>query len=585
MRTALRFRILALVIASVVLPFLLAACMTPQQVMTQAALTGDTKAFEDGFKQSGGDLNTMAALEQAQPSCPGQTLLNPMQAAACAGQNAIVKLLLERKADPNAATPDKLTPLVLALENGHDETARLLAEAGAKPDAPNARGDTPLILCARKGNKALAELLLKNGASPLVKNKAGETALFVCADAGLARMLVALGADPRARNAAGETGLHAAARNGRADMARFFIEQGVDVGLRAKNGATALDIARGQDLPAAQAQTGGNARNSRMAGMRQRAAQAHNAAQADADKAPGSPEVAAVIEARLSQLLEQEQAAADAAARAGRSAEALAQYAGALDRAAVLGGAAEENLRLLVIRYAASLPQPPAMPEKAREHLVRGQYLLGKGQSVAQVEREMLEAQRLAPWWPEGYYNLGILQYGQNKFDEATRNLRLFIAAAPADPRARAAQDKIFEINMAREQAEKVQGMTGTWRADNGTQFSVSVSGNKMTIVSGGLSLNLDIKGTALEGSAESTAGRGPEGCVIPGQVHPVNGTYDADAKVIALEYLWSSYTEHYHCVNMWGLPSNCCLTCDKICDASTVAGTSKVALRLTPAQ
>lgn len=595
MKTAHCTSILARLALSCALPLVLglSGCATPQQRLTEAALSGDAKAFDDTLREPLPDINAQAALERAQPACPDMTLLNPLQAAACAGRDDMVRKLLSRKADVNASAPGKFTPLMLALIYKHDEAARMLLEAGARPNEASDHGDTALMFASRDGNKAMAEQLLKAGASPLTKNKEGRSVLLVCADPGLARMLVALGANPLDRALNGETGLHIAARNGRPAMARYFIEQGVDVSLRAKNGLTALDMARGKTPgapPAANAAA--NAAADAVAdpaaisvGRAGRAAALPQGMGKQQAAPAGSPEVAKIIEERLGQLLEEEQAAGDKAARAGRAAEALTLYAKALTRAETLGGKAEESLRLLIVRYAASLPQPPAMPEKAREHLVRGQYLLSKGQSVSAVEREMREAQRLAPWWPEGYYNLGILQFGQNKYDEAMANLRLFMAAAPGDPRVRNAQDKIFEINMAKEQAEKVQAMQGSWKSDSGTAYSVSVAGEKMTITGAGRTFTLSLKNTILEGSVEGGAGSGSHGCAFPSQMHPVTGTFDADARVIDLEFLWSTYTEHYHCVDMWGFPSNCCLLCDTVCDASTVSGTTKLNVRLSAEQ
>ena len=53
----------------------------------------------------------------------------------------------------------------------------------------------------------------------------------------------------------------------------------------------------------------------------------------------------------------------------------------------------------------------------------------------------------------------------------------------------------------------------------------------------------------------------------------------------MTLEYLWSRYKTSYHCVNMAGIPSNCCLLCDEVCDAVTVSGTDRVNLQLKPAK
>jgi tetratricopeptide (TPR) repeat protein len=296
--------------------------------------------------------------------------------------------------------------------------------------------------------------------------------------------------------------------------------------------------------------------------------------------------VIAVIEERLGRELRKELAAGDQAARQGRSDEALALYAAALSMADDIGGAAAQDLRVKIVRYAASMPQPPSVPEKAREHLVRASYLLKKGQDVGLVEKEMTEALRIAPWWVEGYFNIGQLQAEQKKFGEAERNLKLFIAAAPGDPRARAAQDKIFEIGMDKEEERKISGMQGRWVDGNGRGYAVSISGDKVLVRSdGGLAFTLTQRNGVIEGSVEGASYSGGHKCTIPGQIHPVNGKLAPDARGIAIEYLWSDYKTNFHCVNMMGLPSNCCLLCDEVCDSVTISSTNRVVLQLRPAK
>ena len=541
------------------------------------------------------EVNTPVTLDKDQPACPGQRILTPLQAAACAGQEAVVKKLLARKADIDLAAGGGQPPLLLAMANGHDDVVRLLVRSGARLESTDAAGNTVLMLSAGKGNRGLAEFLLKNGASPQARNQAGDTALLLSNDPGIAKMLVDLGSDPLAVNARGESGVHAAARKGNAEMARFFLERGVDVSLRSKSGATALDLARAGAAGAGTGSPGGNA----LSAVRSRRLSSASAPQrtlppgASARTAPSDPDharkqaaVIAVIEQSLGQSLRKELAAGDWAADQGRSAEAIALYTAALSMATDLGGTVEQELRVKIVRYAASMPEPPAMPEQAREHLVRASYLLKKKGDIGLVEKEMDAALRIAPWWVEGYFNIGQLQVEQKKFDQAERNLRLFIAAAPGDPRAQVAQDRIYEIRMSREEDEKFRGMQGRWVDGSGGSYTVSISGDRILIKSGGgLAFTLTHRNGVIEGSVEGKPYPGGHRCTIPGQIHPVNGKLASDARGIAIEYLWSSYKTNFHCVNMAGVPSNCCLLCDEVCDSVTVSATNRVGLQLRPAR
>ncbi|MDO8738408.1 MAG: ankyrin repeat domain-containing protein [Candidatus Deferrimicrobium sp.] len=577
------------------LPLLLGACAGPQQRMTQAALMGDTAAMDSLLNSGSPEVNTPVPLDRAQPACPGQRTLTPLQAAACAGQEGIVKKLLARKADIDLAAGAGQPPLLLAMTNGHDDVVRLLVRSGARLESTDAAGNTVLLLSAGKGNTALTEFLLKSGASPQARNRAGETALLLSTDPGIAKMLVGLGSDPLVLNAKGESGLHVAARNRNAEMARFFLERGVDVGLRSKSGATALDLARagaageGRLSPGADAQSALRSRRIQAASQMRLGLPPGASAQAappDPEHARKQAAVIAVLEERLGQELRKELAAGDEAARQGRSDEALALYAAALSRADEVGGAYAQDLRVKIVRYAAAMPEPPAMPEKAREHLVRSSYLLKKGQDVGLVEKEMAAALRIAPWWVEGYFNIGQLQAQQKKFPQAERNLKLFIAAAPGDPRARAAQDKIFEIGMEKEEEQKIRGMQGRWVDGNGRGYAVSIGGDKVQIRSdGGLVFTLTQRNGVIEGSVQGNSYAGGHGCTIPGQMHPVNGKLAPDARGISIEYLWSNYKVHFHCVNMMGVPSGCCLLCDEVCDPATITSTDRVVLQLRPAK
>ncbi len=526
----------------VLVALLLGSCASSQQRLTEAALKGDEITLDKYLRPGAADINGAALIEDPQALCPEQNTLTPLQAASCTGQSATVMKLIDNKADPNLATSSGQTPLFLALNNGNEDVVRLLVKGGAKSDTADAGGNTVLMFAAKTGNKSLADFMLKNGASAQMKNLAGETALMLSSSVELAKMFKALGCDPLLKNNSGDSALHIAARNGNVEVTKFFIERGVQVDLRNNSGATALSLARA-------ASQGG---------------------------------VSSVLEEKLSQMLSKELNDGDQAAKRKKTDEALSLYTAALSRARDLGGLYEQNVLVKIIAYVKTLPNPPSLSEEAREHLVRSDYMLKRGQDINEVEKEMTEVLRIAPWWIEGYYNLGILQAGQNKFEKATENLTLFIKASPGGPKTQAAQDKIYEIKIAKEEADKISAMQGQWSGSNGQGYNVGVTGNKLQISGSGMSFTLTIKNNVIEGSVEGRAQPGPHGCTLPGQIHPVTGKIDSDAKGISLDFLWSSYDTRFHCVDMMGNASNCCLLCDEVCDAVSIVGTSNVSIRLT---
>ncbi len=86
----------------------------------------------------------------------------PLVVAVVSKQHAIAKLLLERKASPDArhATYYNATALMLAVNNKDLEMAKLLIDAGAKVNLTDKAGDSALNWATFYGDAALAELLL-----------------------------------------------------------------------------------------------------------------------------------------------------------------------------------------------------------------------------------------------------------------------------------------------------------------------------------------------------------------------------------------------------------------------------------------
>lgn len=125
---------------------------------------------------------------------------------------------------------------------------RLLAE-GASADAADAAGDRPLIMAAYLGHTEVLERLLAAGADLTVLDPGMRaTALHAAAYAGRTEAAAVLIDHGIAINQQGPvngyTALHDAVWQNHLATARVILAGGADASIRAKDGQTALDLAR-----------------------------------------------------------------------------------------------------------------------------------------------------------------------------------------------------------------------------------------------------------------------------------------------------------------------------------------------------
>ncbi|KAG5567484.1 hypothetical protein RHGRI_002885 [Rhododendron griersonianum] len=104
----------------------------------------------------------------------------PLQCAAAHGRNEAVKMLLDRKANPNTVCHRIFTPLVNSILAGSLECACLLLKAGADPNL-DSNGLNPLHYAAAEGESEIIKCMLKAGANPNVTETDGLTPLEIAA--------------------------------------------------------------------------------------------------------------------------------------------------------------------------------------------------------------------------------------------------------------------------------------------------------------------------------------------------------------------------------------------------------------------
>ncbi len=255
-------------------------------------------------------------------------------------------------------------------------------------------------------------------------------------------------------------------------------------------------------------------------------------------------------EARLAQVRAIE-TAGDEAARQGELEKALDNYQQVLKNVQRYGEQ-DQRVRQDVIKVVRAMPGPPPLPESVMRSMVRAEtkIKMGGAGSYEAAAAEMEQAVLDAPWLADAYYNLSIVKEKGGKFGQAIQNLQLCLLADPQNRNAAAIQAKIYELEVLKEDQEKMQALQGSW---NKGSITVTLEGEKI-LVNGGF-IQVTRKGRALEGFitisghqeywfnpyTNSTDYRGKP-CQIPGETVPVTGIISEDGRTMEFRWMESKY-------------------------------------------
>jgi ankyrin repeat protein len=257
----------------------------------QGGLTALILAARQGSSDAAASLIAGGADLNASEPQYGFTAL---QTAIFNGHYALARQLLEKGADPNdgslyivmemrnlATYSNRPNPSDVSLGVSHLDVAKLLLDKKADPNAPYVKtipprqaqgninvpaGATPLYRAVRAVDLAAVQLLVERGANPSVAIKDGSTPMMAAAGLGAPRggdeevteagdrndpidvmkVLIAAGANVNAANEAGMTPLHYAAARGSDRIVEFLAGQGARFDVKNKQGRTPSDLARGK---------------------------------------------------------------------------------------------------------------------------------------------------------------------------------------------------------------------------------------------------------------------------------------------------------------------------------------------------
>lgn len=86
----------------------------------------------------------------------------------------------------------------------------------------------------------------------------------------------------------------------------------------------------------------------------------------------------------------------------------------------------------------------PSLPEEAVKYKVQAELAIQQKRFDDAVDLYDL-ALGVAPWWPSGHYNRGLILGEQQSFQEGIRELQKYLKLEPGAPDARAVQIKIYQ--------------------------------------------------------------------------------------------------------------------------------------------
>lgn len=302
-----------------------------------------------------------------------------------------------------------------------------------------AADESPLFDAIRKGNKAVLEELLAKGADVNAKGIYGRTPLYAAVSSGLkdiAELLLAKGADINAQNENGMTPLHMAVDAGKNDAVEFLLANGADINIKNDQGETALTRRVVLSHTADYSSTVEFIEDlflKRAKNPRELFGQIAKQLESQNIKRPNSL-ILPIPDNGPRQAREIQMPVADF----------------------VRNFAIRQNdisARRLIIKLASRLTPAPAIPEEARKHFIEGTAIVKAAKNPAQqalAAQSFSEALKIAPWWSDAYYNLGVAQDLAEKYDEAEMAFNFYLVSNASDAEKRDVQDRIYGLSAKR---------------------------------------------------------------------------------------------------------------------------------------
>jgi ankyrin repeat protein/flagellar basal body-associated protein FliL len=155
---------------------------------------------------------------------------------------AVIKFLVSKGADVNAANLKKVTPLYLATLRNDNEIIKFLVSSGANINVRESEyNSTPLHQASYQNNFDIIKLLISKGADINAKDNDGESPFFLAAsnnNVECFNFFLSKGADINEKDAYGTTLLQKA--SGSLDISKLLVSKGANINAKNINGYSPL---------------------------------------------------------------------------------------------------------------------------------------------------------------------------------------------------------------------------------------------------------------------------------------------------------------------------------------------------------
>ena len=125
---------------------------------------------------------------------------------------------------------------------------------------------------------------------------------------------------------------------------------------------------------------------------------------------------------------------------------------------------------------------------EARRYMARGVAAAEMAKSVsdyALAVKEFEQAAKLAPDWPDIYYNMGSVQAKAGDIPSAIKSFQRYLDLAPNSPDAAKVQEELFKLEYRRDREKLATTLAGTWTSPEGQTFELKLEGSHLQLTRG----------------------------------------------------------------------------------------------------